>query len=172
MYLKENHILGNELMIKMGIHQANLSMASKKYKDENNTDIRKLGNCVIINKDSKTLPETFKRGIAKHELTDLTNMIPLNYFMSEFDLKLPHVKEIIKQGYFEDIISIYNNKFIKVNKDFVKKTKDSIFYKLNKTETEECLNKGYIDGYIKLNNNLYLTWYSVESHNPNDNTQF
>jgi|FLOH01.1.fsa_nt_gi hypothetical protein len=159
MFLSKDYILANELVEKMGIHIANISMLRNEFENVGNmTDIVKLNNCSFINTKSINLPNNIKNGIAKHTFTDVSDKLPMTFLRSEYDLSAADLR---KAGIITGDIKITDKKFFIFKQDFIEKVKGSIVYLLDDAETKECLEDGSIDGAIKITKNKYITWYKV-----------
>ena len=163
MFLSKNYVLGSELVEKMGIHIANISIARKKLETQGNvTDIIKMGNCTFLNKDSIMLPNNLKVGLNTYQFTDISNMLPSSYIIKEFKLNKKILNNLIENhDSFIKEISISKKQLTVFTPEFIKNLENTIPYMLNEAETMECYNTGSIDDYIKLDNNKYLTWYDI-----------
>lgn len=159
MFLNENYILANELVQKMGIHIANISVYRKRFEDENDLGtIKKMGDCNFINKASEKLPLTIMNGVRAHEFTDMTDKLSAPFVKTEWDLSY---NELYDAGVITEQKFICGKRFYVFDHDFIKKVKRKICYVLNEKETKECFDKELIDGYIKISKKKYLTWYSL-----------
>lgn len=160
MFLSKNYILVNELSKKMGITHANFSILKAKLEDEGDEHtFIKYGNALFIDKTSSNIPKNIKECIAmyENELTNFEKMLPVTYIKSEYGVS---ERELKNAGIIEGVVVIEGKKFFKFTDEFVKNMKNKILYVLNEQETNECYKKGQIEGFIKLNKDKYLTWYS------------
>jgi hypothetical protein len=157
MFLDKKYILANELVQKMGIHIANISMIAKSLEDYDDVFV-KMGNCTFINTESIELPNNLKEAIAANDFTDMSDKIPVTFIKAEHNLSVVTMK---KSGIISEVTEIAGKKFYVFKKDFMEKTKDTILYVLDKEETSECAEKNYIDGYTQIGTNKFLTWYNV-----------
>lgn len=157
MFLSDNYILANELVQKMDIHIANISILKNNLERLNNTkDIISLKKCSFINKDSLMLPNNILVGIFSNEFTDISDKLPVTYVRSEFGITY---KELQKSGILLGKVKIAGKQFYHFTPEFVEKMKNKTVYILNKKETLECERNKDIDGYIQLGKNKFLTWY-------------
>jgi hypothetical protein len=159
MFLNKEYILANELVQKMDIHIANISMLKQKIENQANfDDIIKMNNCTFVNRRSKYLPNNIKIGILTNTFTDLSNKLPVTYIRSEFGVS---EKELFAADIVEGKIKIADKEFYVFKNDFIDKVKNGIINILDKEDKEDCEYQGSIDGSIKLSKNKYLTWYNV-----------
>ena len=159
MFLNSNYILASELVEKMGIHIANISIIRNQLESENDIcTIKKMGACTFINKNSGKLPQNIQDGIRVNTFTDMTDKIPTPFIKEEFNLSY---KELSESGIILGEQKISGKKFYIFDQDFVEKVKDKICYVLSPEETQDCLKRKLIDGFIQINNRKCLTWYKV-----------
>lgn len=156
MFLKKQYILANELVQKMGIHIANISMLVKEHEDEDNGMFIKMNNCTFINTKAADLPNNIKVGISENEFTDLTNKLPCTYVRTEYGIT---EKELFKAGMVSKVVTIAGKDFYEFVPEFVEKMKYKIGYVLDESETMECYRKKQILGYTQLSKNKFFTWY-------------
>lgn len=156
MFLKKNYILANELVQKMGIHIANISMLAKDHEDDDSGTFIKMNNCTFVNKASSNLPNNFKHACMIHEFTDMTDKLPCTFVRAEYEVT---EKELFKSGMVIEKIEVAGKDFYRFAPEFVQKMKYKIGYVLDKAETDSCMSKGQIDGYIQLGKNKFFTWY-------------
>ena len=159
MFLEKKFILANELVKKMKIHIANISMLRNTYSSsEDIYTIKKLNNCTFINTASEKLPNNILQGIKKHgdELTDMSDKLPCTYIRSEYGMT---EKELMKSGIVIKKVKVASKDFYVFNPEFVKTMKNKIGYVLNAGETKYCSEHGEIEGSIKLSKNKFFTWY-------------
>jgi hypothetical protein len=157
MFLNQNYILANELIQKMDINIANISVLVSHYEDcDDYTTMYKMNNCTMINTASHKLPKNLREAIAANKFTDITNKLPCTFVKSEYEFT---EKELTESKIVIDKIEIAGKKFFVFDRDFVEKVKNKIVYALNATETMECFRKKQIEGYIQVSKNKYLTWY-------------
>jgi hypothetical protein len=156
-FLNKNYILANELVEKMGIHIANISMLRSHLEevDDDISTIRKMGNCNFIKKNSLKLPKNIREGIYSNTFADVSNKLPCSWVKTEYEISDSELK---KSGVVENVVTISGKKFYVFKDDFVKTTRNKIVYVLNEQETMDCYKKGQIDGYIKAGKR-YITWY-------------
>ncbi len=153
MFLNNKYISCNELVQKMNIHIANISILTKDLEDTN--IFTKLGNCVFVDKTSIDLPKNIRIGIAQNTFTDCTNILPLSYLIKELEITKAQIINLP----FTSQLSLAGKDFIKFEQSFIDKVQDKTTYVLSNKETEECLQEGNIEGSIKLSNSKNLTWY-------------
>jgi len=156
MFLNKNYILANEVVQKGNIHIANISILIKNLSSLDEPPFIKMNSLTFLNKNSSLLPNNIQNIISSNEFTDLSDKLPCNYVRSEYGIT---EKELIESEVVVDKIEICDKKFYVFNQDFIKKVKRKILYVLNKKETEECLKKKQIEGFIQLRPNKFLTWY-------------
>jgi len=157
MFLGKEYILANELVQKMGIHIANISMLSQEFEDKGNSkDIKKMNSCNFINTKSIDLPNNIQQGIIKYDFTSLENKVLATYFRNEFGIS---DKEIMNSSIIEGKEKIAGKDFYVFKQEFVDNTKGKILYTLDKLDTSDCIETGCIDGWVQMSKNKYLTWY-------------
>jgi hypothetical protein len=157
MFLSSNYILANELVQKMNIHIANISMLRQQFEDcDDFTTLFKMNNCTMIKTNSHKLPRNMIAGIAVNEFTDITNKLPCTFVRTEYEFT---EKELTTSEIVIDKVMIAGKEFYVFDRDFVEKVKNKIVYALDALETMECFRKKQIEGYIQVSNNKYLTWY-------------
>lgn len=157
MFLHKKYILVNELVQKMKIHIANISMLRNQFvDDEDFTTIKKMNNCTMINTTSKKLPNNILLGIKSNTFTDMSDKLPCTWVKSEHEMT---ERELFTSGIVIDKIKIANKDFYVFNSNFVNTMKNKIPYILNEKEMKECTNKKQILGSIKLGKNKFFTWY-------------
>lgn len=157
MFLNNNYILANELVEKMDINIANISILKKQF-DEEDDDITivKLNNCSFIKTNSYKLPNNIREGISKFEFTDISNKIPCSFFREEYDIS---DKEIMNAPITIGKTIIAGKKFYEFDRDFVKQVKNHVLYTLDEKEKNECYAKNQITGFVQMSKNKFLTWY-------------
>lgn len=156
MFLNKKYILANELVEKMGIHIANISMLMKEYEDTDNGTFVKMNNCTFINSNDATLPNNIKIGMQNNQFTDMTNKLPCTFVRSEYEIT---EKELFKSGMVTKKVEVAGKDFYEFAPEFVEKMKYKIGYVLDEVETMECYRKNQILGYTQLSKNKYFTWY-------------
>jgi hypothetical protein len=157
MFLDKKYILANELVQKMGIHIANVSMLRKSF--EHNDDyysIRKMNNCSFVSAKAYNLPNNIKQGIKDHKFTDVSNKLPCTYFKSEFNVT---ERELTKSGIVLGKMTIAGKKFYVFSNEFVQNLHDKVGYILDAKENEKCLKDSSIDGSVQLSRNKFFAWY-------------
>lgn len=147
--LNNKHILSNELVQKMGIHIANISMIDSP-------NILKMGNCNFLSPDDLHLPKNIKTFIRNNEFTVLENMLPTKYAKEELGIS---EKQMFDTKIVSSIETVAVKKFYKFSDDFISRIKNKVLYILDKDDFSDCLNNNQITDYVKLNNNKYLTMY-------------
>ena len=155
MFLSKQYVLANELVQKMGIHIANISMLMNGV-DEYSLDFIKMNNCTFIKRNSHKLPNNIKVGLSKFEFTDVSNILPCTWVRNEYELS---DKELMSSGVVKRKIKVAGKDFYEFTDEFVKKVGNKIGYTLNKEETMECFSRKQINGYVQMSKNKYLTWY-------------
>jgi hypothetical protein len=156
MFLNKKYILANELVNKMGIHIANISMLMKEHEDSDNGMFVKMNNCTFINTKDGELPQNIIDGIRANVFTDMTDKLPCTYIRTEYGIT---EKELFKAGMVTKIVTIAGKDFYQFAPEFVEKMKYKIGYVLDEVETMECFRKKQILGYTQLAKNKYFTWY-------------
>jgi len=157
MFLTKDYVLASELVHKMGIHLANISMLRKKY--EHNDDlysIRRMNSLLFVNKKARQLPNNIRNGLNSYKFTDLSTLLPYNYINREFAVS---EKEWEQSGIIIAKTVIANKKFYVFSEEFAKTVKQYVPYILNKEETEDCTKNKTIRGSIQLSKNKFFTWY-------------
>lgn len=149
--LNNKSILSNELVQKMGIHIANISMLESP-------NIIKMGNCNFLQPDDLFLPKNIKQFIKSNinSFTNLENMLPCKFARDELEVSEKH---LLQSGIVEKIVEVSGKQFYKFNADFVKRIHKKVLYVLDKEEFEDCLKTKSITDYIELSKNKYLTMY-------------
>lgn len=157
MFLHKKYILANELVQKMNVHIANISMLRNQFTDdEDYSTIKKMNNCTMINTNSKKLPNNIMEGIRSNIFTDMSDKLPCTWVRSEHEMS---EKELFTSGIAIEKIKIASKDFYVFNKSFVNTMRNKITYILDEKEMIECTNKKQILGHIKLSNNRFFTWY-------------
>ena len=156
MFLNKKYILANELVAKMGIHIANISMLVKEYEDDDSGAFIKMNNCTFINANDVTLPNNIRTAILTNQFTDMTDKLPCTYVHTEYEIS---EAELFKSGMVIEKVIIAGKKFYKFAPEFVQKMKYKIGYVLDEAETMDCYRKKQILGYTQLGKNKYFTWY-------------
>lgn len=147
--LNSKHILSNELVQKMGIHIANISMIDSP-------NIVKMGNCNFLCADDLYLPKNIKKFILQNEFTNLENSLPVNYVKAELGVS---EKQLFDSKIVSSVQEIAGKKFYKFTDDFISRIHKKVLYILDKEDWSDCLRDKQITDYVKLNNNKYLTMY-------------
>ena len=157
MFLHERYILGNELVQKMGIHIANISMFAKQMENiDDYSTIVKFNNCTFIDIHSHKIPKNLLKGIQNNSFTNLSDKLPVSWVKTEYQLsKL----ELINADMIENEILIAKKRFYVFKSWVVDLMKNKIAYTLDESEKDICLKNGDILGSIKINQNKYLTYY-------------
>ena len=159
MFLNENYVLSNELVGKMGIHIANISMTRKTLEDQDDLySIRKMNNCTFINTRAKALPQYIRRGLDAHEFTPMWDKLPVTWVHAEFAVT---ERELLRAGIVLSRARIAGKNFYVFSPEFVRKMQGNIGYILSEAETQECTLTGDIDGFTQLSADKYFTWYKV-----------
>lgn len=157
MFLHKKYILANELVQKMGIHIANISMLRQQFEDADDFgSIIKMNNCSFISTMCNHLPNNIKVGILNNTFTDMSDKLPCTFVKTEYGIT---EKELFKVGFVIDKVKICGKDLYVFDKKFVKKMHNKIGYVLDKEETEDCFKKELIDGYTMLSKNKFFTWY-------------
>lgn len=157
MFLNKNYVLANELVQKMGIHIANISMLVKYYEDrENFSTMLKMNNCTFINSKDSSLPNNIRIGLANNNFTDMSNKLPCTWVKTEYEMS---DKDLINSDMIIEKVKIAGKDFYVFAPEFVQKMQGKIGYTLDKAETMDCMAKGQIDGYTQLSKNKFFTWY-------------
>lgn len=156
MFLSKKYVLVNELIDRMNINMANASGLIRELdRLGDTTTVVNIGYCNFI-KDSQNLPRNFRDAL-RDSFTDISQMLPCSFVKSELNLT---EKEFLDFG-LGTKVTIAKKDFFKFSDSLYKKLKNSIPYVLSKAETDDCSNRGLIDGFIKLDDNRYLTWYKI-----------
>lgn len=162
MFLTKKYILANELVEKMQIKIANISILRKQFEDADDfVTVINMNNCNFIKSTSHKLPNNIQKGISDHKFTDFSNKLPCTWVHNEFSV---NEKEWFDSGIVIDKIVICKKKFYVFSDDFISKVNNCVPYVLNKAETEECLRKNQIDGSIQLSKNKFMTWYNPRNY--------
>jgi len=157
MFLPKKFILANELVEKMGIHIANISMLRQEFEDRDNMyDIQKINNCSFINTKSRQLPNNIMVGILSNKFTDMSNKLPCRYVSEEYNAT---ERELTNAGIITGKVTVCGKKFYEFTDEFVETVKGKLTYTLDKAELGYCLMHNQIIGYVQLSKNKYLTWY-------------
>lgn len=157
MFLGKNYVLANELVQKMNIGMANISILRAKLEDEGDeTTLFKMNNCTFIKTNSHKLPKNIRNGILANEFTDLTDKIYVPYMQTEHGLSK---KEVLSMDVCDGIELVGGKEFYVFNKEFVKKVKNKVLYVLSPDECADCHRKGQIKGFLQVNKRKFLTWY-------------
>jgi len=157
MFLSKKYILANELVQKMNIHIANISMLRNQFTDdEDYTTIMKMNNCNMINTNSKKLPHNIMEGIQKNTFTDMSDKLPCTWVKSEYEMT---ELELFKSGIAIGKEKIATKDFYIFNQDFVKMMYNKVPYILDEKEMLECTSKKQILGNIQLGSNKFFVWY-------------
>lgn len=157
MFLEKKFILANELVEKMDIHIANISMLRQQFEDNDDFySIVKMNNCSFINTRARNLPNNIRVGIYSNTFTDMSDKLPCTWVKSEYDVT---ERELFKSGIVVDKIKISGKQLYVFNKEFVNTMKHKIGYVLDAKECQECHRNGQIDGFIELGKNKFFTWY-------------
>lgn len=147
--LNNKSILSNELVQKMGIHIANISMLESP-------NIVKMGNCNFLQPDDLFLPKNIKKFIIENEFTNLENMLPCKFAKDELGIS---EKQMLQTGIVDKIVEVYGKQFYKFSDNFVKRIHKKVLNVLDKEDFEDCLKNNCITDYIELSKTKYLTMY-------------
>lgn len=157
MFLHKKYILANELVQKMNIHIANISMLRNQFTDDDDfTTIMKMNNCAMINTSSKKLPHNIMEGIRKNTFTDMSDKLPCTWVRSEYEMT---ERELLSSGIVIKKTKIAGKDFYIFNQEFVKTMYNKVPYILDEKEMIECTNKKQILGHIPLGKNKFFVWY-------------
>ena len=158
MFVPKNYILGNEIANHLNMNISNISMEINILEKKGNfSDNISLGNCNFLNRDSIYFSK-YIRDAFRLEYTDMSNKLPAPYVRTEFGINISKAKDY---KFIEDIIKIQDKEFVVFTKDFVETLKDKITYVLNLQELLTCMENDEIEGYYRLGENKYLTYYSI-----------
>jgi len=159
MFLPQKFILANELVQKMGIHIANISILRKEFESHDDVyTIQKLNNCNFINTQSHKLPKNIREGIEQNDFTDLTDKLPVTFVRAEYAAT---ERDFVKSGIITDKIKIAGKPFYVFDPEFVSNVRGCVGYVLNHEDYLHCYSKSTIDGAIKMKNNKYFVWYKI-----------
>jgi len=159
MFLSKDYILSNELVKKMNIHIANISMLKQRIENSDNyNDILKMNNCTFINTKSLYLPKNIREGISANKFTDMSNKLPCTFVRTEYGIT---EKELMASGIIKEKVEVCDKDFYVFTDEFIEKTKGTVINILEEEDALDSYNDGSIDGYIKLSKNKYITWYKV-----------
>ena len=157
MFLNKKYILSNELVDKMGIHIANISMIRQQFEDNNDFgSIVKMNNCSFINITCNHLPNNIKNGILNNTFTDMSDKLPCTFVKSEYNVT---ENELFRSGIVIDKVTIASKDFYVFNQEFIKKMRNKLGYVLNKKELDECIKNNEIDGFEQISKNKFFVWY-------------
>lgn len=163
MFIPKEYFLANELFNKAGIHIANSSMLAKEIESKNikNTVI-KMGNCIFFNKNSRALPNNIRNYVeAFKDLNTFENKVLVSALRTELDdIGYTALIKGFKNNNYEIKEEIIQGKrFAVFPNELVEKLKDKTWYILDEFEYHDCLDRGNIDGGIKLKKDKYFVWY-------------
>lgn len=159
MFLSNRHVLANELVQKMDINIANISILKKKLEDQGDlSTLKQMNNCTFIYTKSPRLPKYIQNGLNGDNFTDVSNKLPCTYVKKEYECS---EREIMRTGLIERKETIAGKKFYVFKDEFVKSMEGKIAYVLDEAETLNCYRNGDIEGYMKLGKDKYLTWYKA-----------
>jgi len=157
MFLDSNYVLGNELVQKMDIHIANVSMVARNLEKVGNyEDIVKLGNCTFINKKSLFLPKNIVRGIITNDFTPMYNKLPCTYVHQEFQTSQA---KLLNSNFIKGIVEVSGKKFYEFEDKFIEDIHEKVLNILDREDALDCFDNGDILGYVELSKNKFLTWY-------------
>ena len=154
MFLGGEYILANELVQKMGINIANISMLLPELDDDYGTMI-KLNNCTMIKGNSRRLPENIKNGISANTFTDMSNKLPCTFTRNEYEIT---EKELIKGGIITGKVKVAGKEFYEFTNDFVQKTKNKIVFTVDEDEAIQRFNNNEINEFIQVGKNKFIIW--------------
>jgi hypothetical protein len=157
MFLNKNYVLSNELVQKMDINIANISMLAKKYREYSNYGaIIKMNNTSFINSRDQTLPKNIKDGLNMHKCTDMSDKLLCGWLKSEYELT---GDDLVNTNIIIDKITVSKKDFYVFSPEFVGKMRNKMGYVLGKGEAIYCYNTNKIDGYTKIDDSRYFAWY-------------
>jgi hypothetical protein len=156
MFLNTKYVLANEVVQKMGIHIANISMLAKEFEDNDYGHVVKMNNCTFINSKSNQLPHNILVGILANDYTDMSDKLPCTWVRTEYGMT---EKEMLKADIIFGKVKIAGKDFYHFKPEFVKTMKKKIGYVLDAEETKYCTEKGQILGSVQLSKNKFFTWY-------------
>ena len=86
-FLSKGYILSNELVQKMGIHIANISMLRQHFEEADDfASMIKMNNCTFINSKAVGLPRNIRSGVDDNTFTDVSNKLPCTFVRTEYDM--------------------------------------------------------------------------------------
>lgn len=157
MFLNKRYILANELVQKMNIHIANISMLRSQFEDDDDFHtIVKMNNCAMIDTKSQKLPRNIVEGIHKNTFTDMSDKLPCTWVRAEHEMT---ERELFKSGIVIKKTKVAGKDFYVFNQEFVNTMRHKIPYILDEKDMLECTSKNQILGSIKLGKNKFFTWY-------------
>lgn len=152
----KNFILGAEIAKVGNFHIANISLLLKENGLLEGVDYLKYGGITLVAKSSIRFPKYITEIINNNTFTDLSGLLPQNYFIDILENNTTLIKDKFK------VVNIQGKKFVKITDDKLQKimTNDTLVKSVvNNSEIQELLNEHYILGYIKLSTKKSLTWY-------------
>lgn len=156
MFLNKKYILANELVEKMGIHIANISMLAKHFEDNDYGHVVKMNNCTFINSKSNQLPHNIEVGVWAHKYTDMSDKLPCTFVRTEYGMT---EKEMLKADMIIGKVKVAGKDFYQFKPEFIKLVGKNIPYVLDKEDHDYCVAQGQIKGSIQLSKNKFFTWY-------------
>jgi len=152
----KNFILGTEIAKVGGFHIANISILLKENGLLEGVDFLKYGGITLIAKKSIRFPKYITEIINKNKFTDLSNLLPQNYFLDILEGNTKLIENKFK------VVDILGKKFVDINDEklFNIMTVDTLIKSvIDNSELQELINGNYIMGHLKLTNKKSLTWY-------------
>jgi hypothetical protein len=152
----KDFVLGTEIAKIGNFHIANISMTIKEFGLTEGVDYLKYGGMTLLSKKSLLLPKNVYEPMFSGKVTDLSEYLPFNWFIDQ----LENQTRMIKDRY--EVIKIEGKKFIKIIDEQLKEVmfnEKLVKYVADSEELQDLINDNYIEGYIKLSNKKYLTWY-------------
>lgn len=149
--LSNRHILSNELVQKMDIHIANISMIDSP-------NIEKMGNCNFLLPDDRYLPGNIKKFINanRNTFTNLEGLLPCSFAQDELEIS---DKQILDSGIASEKVTIYGKHFYRISEDFIKRSNKKVLNVLDQDDFNDCIKRNLLKDYIKISKNKYLTMY-------------
>lgn len=152
----KNYVLGAEIASKGGFHIANISMLFKDLPLVEGVDYLKYGGITLLSKNSLKYPKYIRNIMFSNKMTDLSELVPLNYFKDILENNITLIKKDYK------IVQVENKKFVKIINDKLKKI--IINEKFTKSvvgneELEDLIKEDIVLGYIPISKDKSLTWY-------------
>ena len=152
----KDYVLGAEIAKKADFHIANISMLFNDLPLIEGIDFLKYGGITLLNKKSLGYPKYIREAMFRKDITDLSDLLPLTYFLDILDGNI----KLIKDSF--EIIKVQGKQFIRINDKYmsdiimneklVKSVVDNI-------EVDGLESDNLIKGKLKIAKSKFLVWY-------------